>query len=306
MASTGDNPFDFDSFVDTSDYQSDVKLGCLLDFNLDNPAASAPLTGTRANELSTPQELADIYEAPFASADADILAGHTFGSMSGTDESSDGGSNYDTPLSVRTGHNTVSAGSSAGNNLAGNSNNTLPAPTASNKRRRDAQDEAEDQRPAQRRATTPAASLTVGAPLPPLALGPVPTIVRGTCQRPAPPQRHWNADAEKANRQGKSPGWAQAHKHHRNKCNPFVAGGCQEGCALRACYPATSRKWEEQRFLIEWRDDGKQQEVVNGFFVDAESCSQRPFMVRGKLDASGAIHKKSKKVSCWYVYEPSP
>ena len=223
--------------------------------------------------------------------------------MSDTDESTDGDSKYDSPMSVRTGRNTVSAGSSAGNYLAESSNsNTRPTPTASNKRRRDAQDKAEDHRPAQRRATTSVAPLTDDAPpLAPLPLGLVPTIVRGTCVTPAPPT-HSNGNGEKRNRAGKMAGWAQARQDHKNNCTPFAVGGCDAKCLLRAQFPVTCRKWDEQRFLIEWRDDGKQQQIVSGFFIiDAEKSGKAGFRVCGELDASGAIYKKSKTLSCWDV-----
>ena len=235
--------------------------------------------------------------AASASGDADIPADQSLGGMGGADEDTDGSSEHDTPNSVRTGYNTMLADSSA-------SNNTLPAPMASNKRCHDAQDGAEDQRPAQRRATTSVAALTVEAPLSPLPLGPTPTIERERCQTASPPQRHWNASAENANRQGKRPGWAQAKKHHMANCEPFVAGGCHGDCELRKKFPETSRRWDGQRFLIEWRDN-KQQEIVNGFFIDAESRSPREFMVCGELDVNGAIHKKLKKVSCWDAFNPS-
>jgi hypothetical protein len=69
---------------------------------------------------------------------------------------------------------------------------------------------------------------------------------------------------------------------------------------LREKFPVTCRKWDEQRFLIEWKDDSKQQQVVSGFFIiDAETSIKGDFWVCGELDASGAIHKKSKTLSCW-------
>jgi hypothetical protein len=114
----------------------------------------------------------------------------------------------------------VSAGNSAGDRPADHSKNTLPAPTASNKRRRDAQDAAEDQRPAQRRATTSVTPLTADAPLAPLALGPTPTIERSVCQTAAPPT-HSTGNGEKNNRAGKRVGWSQARQHHKNNCKLF-------------------------------------------------------------------------------------
>jgi len=299
------NPFDSDALDLGDDFQLDADFSFDFGLYLDNTAANAPVIGTWPNELFPPQEQAYDHATTFASADADIPADQTLGDMSGTDESTDVDSKHDSPMSIRTGRDTVLAGSSTGNHQAGNIDNTLPTPTASNKRRRGTQDEAEGQRPARRRATTSVAPPIDDAPLAPLPLGPVTTIVRGTCQTATPPQRHWNANAESANRQGKRPGWAQARRHHHSKCNPFVVGGCHEGCSLRKKYPATTQMWEEQWFLIEWKDN-HQQEVVNGFFIDAQGCSQREFMVRGELDTSGNIHKKSKKVSCWDAYEPSP
>jgi hypothetical protein len=302
------NPFDSDALDLGDDFQLDAGFSVDFDFglHLDNTAANAPVIGAWANEPFPSQEQAYDHAAPFASVDADIPADRTLGDMSDTDESTDGDSKHDSPMSVRTGRNTVSAGSSAGNYLAESSNsnsnsNTLPTPTASNKRRRGTQDEVEDQRPAQRRATTSVASPTEDAPPVPLPLGPVPTIVRGTCVTPAPPT-HSNGNGEKRNRAGKMAGWAQARQDHKNNCTPFAVGGCDAKCLLRAQFPVTCRKWDEQRFLIEWRDAGKQQQIVSGFFIiDAEKSGKAGFRVCGELDASGAIYKKSKTLSCWDV-----
>lgn len=169
-------PFDFELAADSS---FDVDFDLFVDFG--DTAASAAPNGTRATEPITLQEQADNLSALPKADDAEVLASLTLGGTSGAK----GDQKWDTPMSARVGlcsgnipgflvsaDEPLPAGSSAGNHLAGNSNSTPPAPTASNKRRRDAQYGAEDQRPAQCRATTSVAAPTVDASVAAVALEP--------------------------------------------------------------------------------------------------------------------------------------
>jgi hypothetical protein len=101
------------------------------------------------------------------------------------------------------------------------------------------------------------------------------------------------------NEQGQIPGWSQALKHHKSRCDPFTGNGCVADCMLRKNFPLTHAKWEEQVFRISWNPAVEGLDAtcdVNGFYIQGKVNSPLPFDVVGELDGDGNLNKKSRTV----------
>lgn len=102
------------------------------------------------------------------------------------------------------------------------------------------------------------------------------------------------------NRQGATPAWKQAKKHHEQRCNTLQAGdGCVADCMLREYFPQTYAKWSAQRFQVKWRGapaGSSETVVVSGFAVGAEHTYNPGFVVIGELLSDGTLKTSSKTV----------
>jgi hypothetical protein len=107
------------------------------------------------------------------------------------------------------------------------------------------------------------------------------------------------------NRQGQRSGWPQALKHHHGRCQKFEPGasnGCVAECLIRRDFPQSWEKWNNQRFMVEWkpaRPDRPAQEVVSGIFVfgkNKANCAHN-FVVLGEvIPGQEGLNRKRKTV----------
>jgi hypothetical protein len=140
------------------------------------------------------------------------------------------------------------------------------------------------------------APFAVAAPVAAPAAQPVPQTGRFKKTKKDSPIRD---STKPGNEQGQTPGWSQALKHHKSRCDPFTGNGCVADCMLRQKFPLTHAKWEEQVFRIRWNPAVEGLDAtcdVNGFYIQGKVNSPLPFDVVGEVDGNGNVNKKSKTV----------